>query len=128
LRNIFKELETDLSLGSPGNGDLTFWHQQGVVLLNRTLTCKSGESNSHLDIGWGAVTDRCAQVLAAKGAVAVLWGKNAAELSSHFDDERRVSSVHPSPLSAYRGFFGSKPFSRVNAMLNSTGEEPINWV
>jgi uracil-DNA glycosylase len=67
-------------------------------------------------------------VLAAKGAVAVLWGKNAGELSSYFDDERLVSSVHPSPLSAYRGFFGSKPFSRVNTILNTTGKEPINWV
>ena len=128
LRNIFKELETDLALGSPDSGDLTFWHQQGVVLLNRTLTCRIGESNSHLNIGWRAVTDRCAQVLAAKGAVAVLWGKNAGELSSYFDNERLVSSVHPSPLSAYRGFFGSKPFSRVNTILNTTGKEPINWV
>jgi len=128
LRNIFKELETDLALGSPDSGDLTFWHQQGVVLLNRTLTCKIGESNSHLNIGWRAVTDRCAQVLAAKGAVAVLWGKNAAELSSYFDNGRLISSVHPSPLSAYRGFFGSKPFSRVNTILNAVGKESINWV
>jgi uracil-DNA glycosylase len=128
LRNIFKELETDLALGSPDSGDLTFWHEQGVVLLNRTLTCKIGESNSHLNIGWRAVTDRCAQVLAAKGAVAVLWGKNASELSSYFDNERLISSVHPSPLSAYRGFFGSKPFSRVNTILNAVGKESINWV
>ena len=128
LKNIFKELNSDLDLGEPNTGDLTSWHSQGVVLLNRTLTCKKGESNSHLNIGWRKITDRCAEVLAAQGSVAVLWGKNAAELTHYFSSSNLVTGVHPSPLSAYRGFFGSKPFSQVNRILEINGETSINWV
>ncbi|CAB4586630.1 MAG: uracil-DNA glycosylase [Actinobacteria bacterium] len=128
LKNIFKELNSDLDLGEPNTGDLTSWHSQGVVLLNRTLTCKKGESNSHLNIGWRKITDRCAEVLAAQGSVAVLWGKNAAELTHFFSSNNLVTGVHPSPLSAYRGFFGSKPFSQVNRILEINGETSINWV
>jgi uracil-DNA glycosylase len=128
LRNIFKELDADLGLGQPKSGDLKFWHKQGVVLLNRTLTCKSGESNSHIHIGWRTITDRCAQVLASQGAIAILWGNSAAELSGFFPKEKLIASVHPSPLSAYRGFFGSKPFSRVNEILEGEGSPEINWV
>ena len=128
LKNIFKELNSDLDLGEPNTGDLTSWHSQGVVLLNRTLTCKKGESNSHLNIGWRRITDRCAEVLAAQGSVAVLWGKNAAELTHYFSSSNLVTGVHPSPLSAYRGFFGSKPFSQVNRILEINGETSINWV
>lgn len=128
LKNIFKELNSDLDLGEPNTGDLTSWQSQGVVLLNRTLTCKKGESNSHLNIGWRKITDRCAEVLATQGSVAVLWGKNAAELSHFFSSSSLVTGVHPSPLSAYRGFFGSKPFSQVNRILEINGETSINWV
>jgi uracil-DNA glycosylase len=128
LRNIFKELDSDLGLGEPLSGDLTSWHEQGVVLLNRTLTCRSGESNSHVNLGWRKITDRCAQAMAELGAVAILWGNNAAELSSSFKSEKVIASVHPSPLSAYRGFFGSKPFSRVNEILLREGSSEINWV
>jgi uracil-DNA glycosylase len=128
LRNIFKELEDDLKMGSPRSGDLSSWHDQGVVLLNRTLTCKPGESNSHLEIGWRQFTDRCAEILAKQGVVAILWGKNADELSTYFSLDKTISSVHPSPLSAYRGFFGSKPFSRANKILLSEAKSPIKWV
>jgi uracil-DNA glycosylase len=128
LRNIFKELDADLGLDQPTTGDLTFWHEQGVVLLNRTLTCASGESNSHINLGWRAITDRCAKVLSDQGVVAMLWGSNAAELSSSFSSDKLITSVHPSPLSAYRGFFGSKPFSRVNQILAREGKTPITWI
>jgi uracil-DNA glycosylase len=128
LKNIFKELNSDLDLGEPNTGDLTSWQSQGVVLLNRTLTCKKGESNSHLNIGWRKITNRCAEVLATQGSVAVLWGKNAAELTHYFSSGNLVTGVHPSPLSAYRGFFGSKPFSQVNRILEINGKTSINWV
>jgi uracil-DNA glycosylase len=128
LKNIFKELGTDLGLGQPTTGDLTLWHEQGVVLLNRTLTCASGESNSHINLGWRAITDRCAKVLSDQGVVAMLWGNNAAELSSSFSSDKLINSVHPSPLSAYRGFFGSKPFSRANQILAREGKSPIKWI
>ncbi len=128
LKNIFKELNSDLNLGEPKTGDLTFWHEQGVVLLNRTLTCNKGESNSHLNMGWRVITDKCAQVLSAQGSVAILWGKSAAELAHYFDEENLIMGVHPSPLSAYRGFFGSKPFSQANQKLLKIGKTPINWV
>jgi uracil-DNA glycosylase len=128
LRNIYKEVESDLGLGLPTNGDLTLWHEQGVVLLNRTLTCRIGESNSHLNIGWREITDRCAQVLGEQGVVSILWGKNAAELSGSFPSDKLITSAHPSPLSAYRGFFGSKPFSRANEILERQGKTQIKWI
>jgi uracil-DNA glycosylase len=128
LRNIFKELQSDLSLSQPIDGDLTHWHEQGVVMLNRTLTCVAGESNSHTNLGWSQITDRCAQVLADRGVIAILWGKNAMELDKFFAHDKVIASAHPSPLSAYRGFFGSKPFSRVNMALERDGKAGINWV
>jgi uracil-DNA glycosylase len=128
LRNIFKELQSDLSLSQPINGDLTHWHDQGVVMLNRTLTCVVGESNSHTNLGWSQITDRCAQVLGERGVIGILWGKNAAELVKFFAADKIIASAHPSPLSAYRGFFGSKPFSRVNIALELDGKAGINWV
>lgn len=128
LRNIFKELQSDLSLSQPIDGDLTHWHEQGVVMLNRTLTCLAGESNSHTNLGWSQITDRCAQVLADRGVIAILWGKNAMELDKFFAHDKVIASAHPSPLSAYRGFFGSKPFSRVNMALERDGKAGINWV
>ena len=127
LRNIFKELQSDLGIRQPINGDLTHWHEQGVVMLNRTLTCEVGASNSHTNLGWSQITDRCAQVLGQRGAIAIMWGKNAAELSKFFDQEKIITSAHPSPLSAYRGFFGSKPFSRANELLVRDGKSAISW-
>jgi uracil-DNA glycosylase len=127
LRNIFKELSTDLQIVSPLSGDLSAWADQGVVLLNRSLTCRIGESNSHINIGWREFTDSCVQHLASAGRVGILWGANAQELSSYFPEESLITSVHPSPLSAYRGFFGSKPFSRANQLLLDSGIDPINW-
>ena len=127
LANIFKELQSDLEVGPPVGGDLTHWHDQGVVMLNRTLTCEEGVSNSHTNLGWSQITDRCAQVLGERGVIAILWGKNAAELSRFFAKDKVITSAHPSPLSAYRGFFGSKPFSDVNRALERDGRAGIMW-
>jgi uracil-DNA glycosylase len=128
LRNIYRELSDDLGVSLPVSGDLTHWSKQGVVLLNRTLTCLEGESNSHRDIGWREFTDQVVANLATMGVVAILWGKNAQEVERLFPQEVRITSVHPSPLSAHRGFFGSKPFSRANQMLAAKGHEPIDWL
>ena len=127
LQNIFKELNSDLRIPIPSSGDLSSWAEQGVVLLNRTLTCRSGESNSHLDIGWRAFTDACVEKLAATGAVAILLGNNAKECSKYFATDKLITAPHPSPLSAHRGFFGSRPFSQANAALKAAGKDPIDW-
>jgi uracil-DNA glycosylase len=127
LKNIFKELSSDLQIPLPKTGDLTNWAEQGVVLLNRTLTCRRGESNSHINIGWREFTDACVEQLARAGRVGILWGASAQELSSHFTEEKLISSPHPSPLSAYRGFFGSRPFTRANQILLEEGKDPIDW-
>ena len=127
LRNIYRELVDDLDVPHPTSGDLSPWCKQGVVLLNRTLTCAEGESNSHRDIGWREFTDQVVSVLAQQGVVAILWGANAQEVEHHFPKSDCISSVHPSPLSAYRGFFGSKPFSRANQILVGKGRQPIDW-
>jgi len=127
LKNIYRELVDDLDIPYPTSGDLSPWCKQGVVLLNRTLTCAEGESNSHRDIGWREFTDQVVSVLAQQGVVAILWGANAQEVEHHFPKSDCISSVHPSPLSAYRGFFGSKPFSRANQVLVGKGRQPIDW-
>ena len=127
LRNIFKELQSDLEVSQPVDGDLTSWHEQGVVMLNRTLTCEAGASNSHTNLSWSRITDRCAQVLGERGVIAILWGKNASELGKFFEKDKVIISAHPSPLSAYRGFFGGKPFSTVNKMLERDGKAGIMW-
>lgn len=127
LKNIFIELSADLGIKQPSSGDLTPWCDQGVVLLNRTLSCRIGESNSHRDIGWREFTDAVVKVLADLDVVAILWGKSAQELSNLFAHDRLIKSVHPSPLSAYRGFFGSKPFSKANELLRKSGREEIHW-
>jgi uracil-DNA glycosylase len=127
LKNIFSELSTDLGLPIPVSGDLTPWCDQGVVLLNRTLTCRNGESDSHRDIGWREFTDAVVKILADQGVVAILWGKSAQEVSSFFEAKNLITSVHPSPLSAYRGFFGSKPFSRANQALKDQGKRVVDW-
>ena len=127
LKNIYRELVDDLDIPHPTSGDLSPWCKQGVVLLNRTLTCAEGESNSHRNIGWREFTDQVVSVLAQQGVVAILWGANAQEVEHHFPKSDCISSVHPSPLSAYRGFFGSKPFSRANQILVGKGRQPIDW-
>ena len=127
LRNIFKELVADVDSPYPASGDLTPWCDEGVMLLNRVLTCREKESGSHRDIGWQAITDEIARILGARGVVGILWGKSASELSRFFAQDRLITSVHPSPLSAYRGFFGSRPFSRSNQMLKEGGVESIDW-
>ncbi len=125
LRNIFKELEDDQGITPPSSGDLSAWSAAGVLLLNRVLTTRQGESNAHANIGWQRITDHIAAELGKRDVVAVLWGKQAQELSRYFT--YKVEGVHPSPLSAYRGFFGSKPFAQVNQLLVAQGREPINW-
>ena len=125
LRNIFKELHSDLGLDIPQSGNLEKWRDQGVLLLNRILTTEVGRSNAHSDIGWQVITNAISQAAADQGAVAILWGREAQDLTPLFKES--ISSVHPSPLSAYRGFFGSKPFSKVNEALMRMGREPIDW-
>jgi len=126
LRNIFNELSADCGV-TRTNGDLSVWFDQGVMLINRILTTDTGASLTHPDIGWQEITDVVARELGRRQVVAILWGKTAGELSTNFDEGWRIQSVHPSPLSAYRGFFGSKPFSRSNRILIDHGINPIEW-
>lgn len=127
LKNIYRELVDDLDISHPTSGDLSRWCEQGVVLLNRSLTCAPGESNSHSNIGWRDFTDQVVSILAQQGVIAILWGNSAQEVEERFPKSDCITSVHPSPLSAYRGFFGSKPFSRANQILLAKGREPIDW-
>jgi uracil-DNA glycosylase len=126
LNNIFKELDSDLGIKRV-NGDLSDWSSQGVLLLNRSLTVIPNLSDSHSDIGWHKFTEEVIRVVAARGAIGVLWGKQAQDLGRLFNQLDQFSSPHPSPLSAYRGFFGSKPFSKVNKRLEEKGLTPIKW-
>jgi len=130
LMNIFGELQTDLGVGAPSNGDLTPWANQGVLLLNSVLTVQSGVSGSHRGHGWEQITGAVMAALRNRpqGApVAILWGKDAQVCGSGFEARHVISSPHPSPLSARRGFFGSKPFSRTNELLRHKGVAPIDW-
>ncbi|HIZ97119.1 MAG TPA: uracil-DNA glycosylase [Candidatus Janibacter merdipullorum] len=129
LQNIHHELVTDLGVPQPTNGDLTPWAEQGVMLLNRCLTVRPGTPNSHQGQGWEAVTDRAIEVLAERGGplVAILWGRSARNLAPRLGQVPRVESAHPSPLSARNGFFGSRPFSRTNDLLEQQGARPIDW-
>ena len=126
LKNIFAEIKNDLDIDRT-NGDLSDWANQGVLLLNRSLTVETGKSNSHSEIGWQGVTEKIFQADANLGAVAILWGNDAQKMSHLFSDSDVFKSAHPSPLSAYRGFFGSKPFSKVNRRLEEQGLTPIQW-
>jgi uracil-DNA glycosylase len=126
LKNIFKELSDDLNIERT-NGDLSDWASQGVMLLNRTLTIGKNGTNDHRSSGWRLVTERIVKVVADNGAIAVLWGNDAQEMESYFQSDHVISSAHPSPLSAYRGFFGSKPFSKINQLLIAKGAQKINW-
>ena len=133
LDNIFAEYCADLGYPTPSNGDLTPWAERGVLLLNRVLTVQPGNPASHRGKGWEPVTECAIRALAARPEplVAILWGRDAATLKPMLSagDSRvaTIESVHPSPLSAQRGFFGSHPFSRANAMLADLGAEPVDW-
>lgn len=129
LRNIYRELQTDLEIAPAGHGCLQKWAQQGVLLLNTVLTVRAHEAHSHRKQGWERLTDRLIQVVNDRPTVAfVLWGKPAEAKERLIDPQHLiVKSAHPSPLSARRGFFGSRPFSRVNEFLVSQGQLPIDW-
>ncbi|MEH3143439.1 MAG: uracil-DNA glycosylase [Mycobacterium kyogaense] len=129
LANIYTEYQQDLGYPAPTNGDLTPWSEQGVMLLNRVLTVRPGTPASHRGKGWEAVTECAIRALVARDRplVAVLWGRDAATLKPMLGDTAVIESAHPSPLSASRGFFGSRPFSRANELLAQRGAEPVNW-
>jgi uracil-DNA glycosylase len=131
LENIFKEYASDLGFPAPSNGDLTPWAQRGVLMLNRVLTVQPGNSASHRGKGWEAVTECAIRALVNRGrpTVAILWGRDAATLKPMLTGKDCVSieSPHPSPLSAARGFFGSRPFSQANELLAHLGAEPVDW-
>lgn len=129
LQNIYRELNDDLGVAPAGHGDLTSWAERGVMLLNRVLTVRPGESGSHRGKGWEVVTECAIRALAARGGplVAILWGNDAASLAPWLGAVPIIRSAHPSPLSASRGFFGSKPFSRANELLVAQGAEPVDW-
>lgn len=129
LQNIYKELRSDLGVEPAPSGDLTAWSQRGVMLLNRVLTVGVGQPGSHRGWGWEAVTDAAVQGLAQRGGplVAILWGKDAQAVSGLLGSVPIIASAHPSPMSAHRGFFGSRPFSRANHILIEAGVQPIDW-
>jgi uracil-DNA glycosylase len=129
LQNIYAELQADLGIPPAGNGDLTPWFDQGVLLLNRVLTVQPGRSGSHRGRGWEQVTACAIEALAARGGplVAILWGRDAQSLIPMLGSVPHIASPHPSPLSARSGFFGSRPFSRANQLLLRQGGQPINW-
>lgn len=131
LRNIFKELESDLGYAIPNNGYLKEWADQGILLLNTVLTVREGMANSHKNKGWEKFTDAIIKILNTreKLIVFILWGNNAINKKKYITNPNHyiIESVHPSPLSATRGFFGSKPFSKCNTYLENTNQTPINW-
>jgi len=135
LLNIYKELRDDLGIEPAPHGDLSAWAGQGVLLLNRALSVTAGQANSHRGLGWESVTDLAVRALADRRApdgspvplVAILWGRQAQALAPLLGRTPRIESVHPSPLSASRGFFGSRPFSRANELLKQQGAAPIDW-
>jgi uracil-DNA glycosylase len=131
LVNIYKELKEDLNCYIPNNGYLKKWADQGVLLLNTSLTVRAGEANSHRNKGWEIFTDAIISILnkREKPIVFILWGSNAISKEKLITNKAHyiIKSVHPSPLSAHRGFFGSKPFSKTNDFLKSIGENPVDW-
>lgn len=129
LANISRELVDDVGVAPLRHGDLGLWAANGVMLLNRVLTVEPGATGSHRGKGWEAVTDHAIRTLAARGTplVAILWGRDAQRLRPLLGDTPVIESAHPSPLSASRGFFGSRPFSRANALLEAQGAAPIDW-
>jgi len=130
LVNIFREYRDDLSLPSPSNGDLSAWAARGVLLLTRVLTVEPGRPGSHRGKGWEQVTEQAIRALVARPAqplVAILWGRDAGTLRPMLTDVPCIESAHPSPMSADRGFFGSRPFSRANDLLADLGADPVDW-
>jgi uracil-DNA glycosylase len=130
LANIFREYSNDLGLPTPSNGDLSPWTDRGVLLLNRVLTVEPWHPGSHRGKGWEEVTEQAIKALVARPAhalVAILWGRDARTLRPMLADVPCIESAHPSPMSADRGFFGSRPFSRTNTMLAELGADPIDW-
>ena len=129
LANIYRELDDDLGIPPASHGDLSAWSDQGVMLLNRVLTVSPGAPGSHRGWGWEAVTEHAIRTLAARDhpLVAILWGRDAGGLRSLLGSTPIIESPHPSPLSASRGFFGSRPFSRANELLEQQGADPIDW-
>lgn len=134
LVNIYKELEADLGVARADHGDLSKWARQGVLLLNNTLTVEAAKAGSHAKRGWDAITDACVAAVAARDepSVFIIWGSHAQAKAKRIAGLREgphcvIESPHPSPLSAHRGFFGSKPFSRTNAFLSDHGREAIDW-
>ncbi|MFC0109107.1 uracil-DNA glycosylase [Kibdelosporangium aridum] len=129
LINIYKEYCDDLGYPKPSNGDLTPWTENGVLLLNRALTVMPGKPNSHQGKGWEEVTEQAIKALAARGTplVSILWGRNARNLRPLLDPLPCIESAHPSPMSASGGFFGSRPFSRANELLEQQGASPVDW-
>ncbi|BDI23283.1 uracil-DNA glycosylase [Herbiconiux sp. L3-i23] len=129
LANIYRELNDDLGIAPASHGDLTSWSENGVLLLNRVLTVDAGAPGSHRRKGWERVTELAIRRLVERGGplVAILWGNDAQTLKPMLGDVPVIASVHPSPLSASRGFFGSRPFSRANALLEEQGAEPVDW-
>ena len=129
LVNIFREYSDDLGYPKPSNGDLTPWTERGVLLLNRVLTVEPGKPASHRGKGWEAVTEQAIVALAKRDApmVAILWGSDARKLGPMLGSIPRIESVHPSPMSAMNGFFGTRPFSRANQLLADQGAAAVDW-
>ena len=127
LKNIFTEYVSDTGYSYPLIGDLSKWAKEGVALLNSSLTLNLDDKSEHLRIGWKRITNAALEILADRGCIAILWGSHAQKLGSQFTPSHKVESVHPSPLSAYRGFFGSKPFTKCNELLIASGQVPIDW-
>jgi uracil-DNA glycosylase len=131
LRNIFRELSADLGTAPPLRGDLSGWARQGVLLLNAVLTVEAGKAGAHRGLGWEALSDQAVRAVsqAVPAAVFLLWGADAQKKRPLIDAQRHlvIESPHPSPLSAHRGFFGSRPFSRANAWLAARGQPPVDW-
>ena len=131
LVNIYKELNSDIGMEIPNHGELTSWAKQGVLLLNATLTVREGQANSHQSIGWSIFTDEVIKKLNERNEplVFILWGGNARSKKKYIKNPNHlvIESAHPSPLSAYNGFFGSRPFSRANEFLKSHGQSEIDW-
>ena len=135
LKNVFKEMQSDLGLSPPAHGSLESWARQGVLLLNNTLTVQQGMAGSHAGKGWDAITDACVAAVAQREepCVFILWGSHAqgkaGRIAALRDTDRHLllKSPHPSPLSAHRGFFGSQPFSRANAFLEANGRGVVDW-
>jgi uracil-DNA glycosylase len=129
LANIYRELMSDLGVPAPTTGDLSPWVERGVLLLNRVLTVQPGNPGSHRNKGWEAVTEQAIRALVGRGGplVAILWGRDAQTLKPMLGEVPYIESAHPSPMSADRGFFGSRPFSRTNTLLTQAGAQPLDW-